>query len=1255
MASRATINVPVTNSTMVTTSSSRGVATTSTISLTARHQIKLISQMYSDPSRAFHMMRTNMQSTNNILRAEAGITFCQALQEHRVGTQEVENIATRVLYGNLNGNVRSTPASRTPEMEQEVVRILQRWQRTMIQELKALTRKRQLKATELREDLSRLQTIGSREDLEELYKDETNQETSRTSRSMEGLYRSRTTWLVRKFKPRFEREEERWGGVKVTTRQLEEEKRRRSYTQGDNFMVLDDIQLSEDEKAYLGLPYKFREVEGGNLFDFEVELEVHGCKQRWDLMDAIEDDEEEDDNMTVEERAAETKRKEEEKDKTKKERAKAGEVLDIEKKEIDMTKLKVTNLKKNPRMYEPRAAKNEDNVLIEAQRLEILRRCKDLLPDPNMRRTQQQQQQQQTNLSPAEARGKKLLLRRIAEGELLVTPTDKSGKLVVCLPTTYREAAKVHLDKDQEVPWTKLPEVEREVNRHTAVLRKVLGIGSAHTSQQHRLLGALKSCDSAAPALRLVWKDHKSYQTIPPTRGICSATVGPLSRSAEVLSMITSAALSCEQSTEECRSTEEMQRAVLDANQRIREENIEGTMVMSMDVDALFPSMTLEDVLETVMELFLSTELLVRVEDDRLLAQYLVLMLSKEEIEERGLSRQMPRRTVEEEERTVRRVPGIAYLDNDTYISRVRGRQQKKPKWIWDDWVAPTSSQRKVMVALMMREQIKMVFTSHLYTFGGRLFLQASGGPIGLDLSEVVARALMRRYNRQLSSTLSRLNIKPVLHKCFVDDLDLATSKLSLSTNLWRDEAGELVLVHQPGVEGGQEEEEQHTAKILLEVANTIMPNSIQMKIDIPSNYDHKRLPILDMEMWVESNTIHHNHYAKPMASKAVIMERSAFTTKEKKNILMEEANRRLRNCDPSQPWETKRDHLTLLNIQMMEAGHSQRFRDMVTSRSVARYRNSLRNHLRKERGEEGGRWLYRTKEERAAQWAEQGGKATKANWFRRGGHTSILNVPATLGSELANRVREVFQTTTAPPGLRPGVQERPGRSVVGVLTKANPFPRESCGRRLCPWFARGEPCYERCYRESVCYIIFCKVCRREAAERATQDSQQEEEEEQEGREVTDTKEKAYIGETSNTLPTRTETHLEVYSQAMRPGRRQGGNPRRQGEEREEEEGEETSSWMADHMMEAHGGQKSEDPFEDFEFHQLRRFLKALERQVAESVYMELAETRGVVRMGPVLQRVARELCNRKGEMFHFNPRGRQPQGLLVDRGRPPG
>ena len=75
-------------------------------------------------------------------------------------------------------------------------------------------------------------------------------------------------------------------------------------------------------------------------------------------------------------------------------------------------------------------------------------------------------------------------------------------------------------------------------------------------------------------------------------------------------------------------------------------------------------------------------------------------------------------------------------------------------------------------------------------------------------------------------------------------------------------------------------------------------------------------------------------------------------------------------------------------------------------------------------------RWLYRTKLERERQWEEKGRQATKANWFRKGGFTSIINVPATPGSLLASRVRYVLQETSSPQGLRPGVQERPGRSV---------------------------------------------------------------------------------------------------------------------------------------------------------------------------------------------------------------------------------
>ena len=66
------------------------------------------------------------------------------------------------------------------------------------------------------------------------------------------------------------------------------------------------------------------------------------------------------------------------------------------------------------------------------------------------------------------------------------------------------------------------------------------------------------------------------------------------------------------------------------------------------------------------------------------------------------------------------------------------------------------------------------------------------------------------------------------------------------------------------------------------------------MKEDVASKHASKKLPILDMETWVENSTILFQLFRKPMASRAVVMARSAFTTREIKNIILAEGDRRL-------------------------------------------------------------------------------------------------------------------------------------------------------------------------------------------------------------------------------------------------------------------------------------------------------------------------------------------------------------------------
>ena len=99
-------------------------------------------------------------------------------------------------------------------------------------------------------------------------------------------------------------------------------------------------------------------------------------------------------------------------------------------------------------------------------------------------------------------------------------------------------------------------------------------------------------------------------------------------------------------------------------------------------------------------------------------------------------------------------------------------------------------------------------------------------------------------------------------------------------------------------VEGNQAMKvDVHTASVFRKNADKIMPKSIKMVEDAPGNHSSGRMPILDMEIAIVDGFIEHYHNAKPMASKAVILASSAFTLKEKMNILVNEGNRRCKNC----------------------------------------------------------------------------------------------------------------------------------------------------------------------------------------------------------------------------------------------------------------------------------------------------------------------------------------------------------------------
>ena len=67
---------------------------------------------------------------------------------------------------------------------------------------------------------------------------------------------------------------------------------------------------------------------------------------------------------------------------------------------------------------------------------------------------------QEGNLTPEEQRGLKSLKRRIKEGEIVVLPTDKSGRFAIMSMETYVKAGMVHVKDDIEVGVT-----EKQANK----------------------------------------------------------------------------------------------------------------------------------------------------------------------------------------------------------------------------------------------------------------------------------------------------------------------------------------------------------------------------------------------------------------------------------------------------------------------------------------------------------------------------------------------------------------------------------------------------------------------------------------------------------------------------------------------------------------------------------------------------------------------------------------------------------------------
>ena len=156
----------------------------------------------------------------------------------------------------------------------------------------------------------------------------------------------------------------------------------------------------------------------------------------------------------------------------------------------------------------------------------------------------------------------------------------------------------------------------------------------------------------------------------------------------------------------------------------------------------------------------------------------------------------------------------------------------------------------------------------------------------------------------------------------------------------------------------------------------------IQLTVDFPSKHNNRRVPILDLEVWIEKDEegfsqVRWSYYEKEMKNKYVMMASSAVPWRTKRNALLQEVVRRRRNCYREMPGEEVGAIMSKFCQKLKDSGYSEKFRWEIIDAGLKVYKKQV------EEDERGEKHLYRTREEEREERLKKK-QEKKNNWWKK-------------------------------------------------------------------------------------------------------------------------------------------------------------------------------------------------------------------------------------------------------------------------------
>ena len=138
-----------------------------------------------------------------------------------------------------------------------------------------------------------------------------------------------------------------------------------------------------------------------------------------------------------------------------------------------------------------------------------------------------------------------------------------------------------------------------------------------------------------------------------------------------------------------------------------------------------------------------------------------------------------------------------------------------------------------------------------MYTFDNKVKLQSKGGPIGLELTGVLAQLFMVWWDRQFKTKMDENGLRMRMYKRYVDDVNVIINAPREGLKFIESE-GKVIQDDSVAEQERAIKADRRCMALIQKIGNSIH-SSIELEVDYPSQHEDGKLPILDLKVWVET------------------------------------------------------------------------------------------------------------------------------------------------------------------------------------------------------------------------------------------------------------------------------------------------------------------------------------------------------------------------------------------------------------------